>query len=63
MEEVAFPQVVFATDYPQAVRADEECAAYVEAIRMLSPNARAMLEGVNAEKLIPNLTQRLGNRS
>jgi predicted TIM-barrel fold metal-dependent hydrolase len=63
MEEVAFSQVVFATDYPQAVRTDEECAAYVDAIRTLSPNARAMLEGANAERLIPNLRQRLGRRA
>jgi aminocarboxymuconate-semialdehyde decarboxylase len=63
MEEVAFSQVVFATDYPQAVRTDEECAAYVDAIRTLSPNARAMLEGANAERLIPNLKQRLGKQA
>jgi predicted TIM-barrel fold metal-dependent hydrolase len=62
MQEVAFSQVVFATDYPQAVRDDDEVAAYVEAVRALGPNCRAMLEGANAEKLIPNLRERLNGR-
>lgn len=62
MEEVAFSQVVFATDYPQAVRDDTEVANYVTAVRGLSPNARAMLEGANAETLIPDLRQRLAKR-
>jgi predicted TIM-barrel fold metal-dependent hydrolase len=62
MEEVAFSQVVFATDYPQAVRDDQEVADYVKAVRALGPNARAMLEGANAEKLIPDLRQRLAKR-
>jgi hypothetical protein len=59
---VAFSQVVFATDYPQAVRDDDEVARYVAAVRALSPNARAMLEGANAETLIPDLRQRLAKR-
>jgi len=59
MQEVAFSQVVFATDYPQAVRDDVEVAAYVDAVRALGPNCRAMLEGANAEKLIPDLRKRL----
>jgi predicted TIM-barrel fold metal-dependent hydrolase len=62
MQEVAFSQVVFATDYPQAVRDDGEVKAYVEAVRALGPNCRAMLAGANAEKLIPNLRQRLARR-
>ena len=62
MQEVAFSQVVFATDYPQAVRDDGEVAAYVDAVRGLGPNCRAMLEGANAEKLIPDLRQRLAKR-
>ncbi len=62
MEEVAASQVVFATDYPQAVRDDGEVAAYVDAVRALGPNSRAMLEGANAEKLIPNLRERLVKR-
>jgi predicted TIM-barrel fold metal-dependent hydrolase len=62
MQEVAFSQVVFATDYPQAVRDDDEVKAYVDAVRALGPNARAMLEGANAEKLIPDLKKRLARR-
>lgn len=62
MEEVAFSQVVFATDYPQAVREANEVAAYVQAVRSLSPNCRAMLEGANAERLIPDLRARLARR-
>jgi len=59
MQEVAFSQVVFATDYPQAVRDDHEVAAYVDAVRALGPNCRAMLEGANAARLIPDLTTRV----
>ncbi len=62
LQEVALSQTVFATDYPQAVRADEEVAGYVAAVRALGPNARAMLEGVNAEKLIPDLRERIAKR-
>jgi hypothetical protein len=51
-------RVVFATDYPQAVGDDAEVAAYVDAMRALGPQARAVLEGVNAEKLIPDLRAR-----
>ncbi len=59
LQEVALSQTVFATDYPQAVRAPEEVAAYVAAVRALGPNARAMLEGIAAERLIPDLARRL----
>jgi predicted TIM-barrel fold metal-dependent hydrolase len=62
MQETAFSQVVFATDYPQAVRDDGEVAGYVAAVRALGPNCRAMLEGANAEKLIPDLRARLARR-
>jgi predicted TIM-barrel fold metal-dependent hydrolase len=62
MEEVAASQVVFATDYPQAVRDDGEVADYVAAVRDLGPDCRAMLEGANAEKLIPDLRARLAKR-
>jgi predicted TIM-barrel fold metal-dependent hydrolase len=62
MQEVAFSQVVFATDYPQAVRDDGEVAEYVDAVRGLGPNCRAMLEGANAEKLIPDARARLAKR-
>jgi predicted TIM-barrel fold metal-dependent hydrolase len=62
MQEVAFSQVVFATDYPQAVREASEVADYVAAVRALSPDCRAMLGGANAEKLIPDLKERLARR-
>jgi predicted TIM-barrel fold metal-dependent hydrolase len=59
LQEVALSQTVFATDYPQAVRDPQEVADYVTAVRALGPNARAMVDGLNAEKLIPDLKQRL----
>ena len=58
-QELAFSQLVFATDYPQAVREAGEVAAYVEAVRALGANGRALVAGVNAEKLIPDLARRL----
>jgi hypothetical protein len=54
--------VVFATDYPQAVRVDSEVADYVADVRALGPNERAMLEGLNVEKLIPDARARLAKR-
>jgi Amidohydrolase len=63
LQEVALSQTVFATDYPQAVRDADEVAAYVAAVRALGPNARAMVEGLAAERLIPDLSQRLGERA
>jgi predicted TIM-barrel fold metal-dependent hydrolase len=62
MNEVRLSQLVFATDYPQAVRSDQEVKDYVDQVRALGPNERAMLEGVNAEKLIPDLKARLAKR-
>jgi aminocarboxymuconate-semialdehyde decarboxylase len=62
MKEVALTQLVFATDYPQAVRADQEVADYVKQVRELGPNERAMLEGLNVEKLIPDAKERLAKR-
>jgi hypothetical protein len=62
MNEVALPQLVFATDYPQAVRVDQEVKDYVDQVRALGANERAMLEGMNAEKLIPDLGERLAKR-
>ncbi len=59
LQEVALSQTVFATDYPQAVRDPQEVADYVAAVRALGPNARAMVDGLNAEKLIPDMEQRL----
>jgi predicted TIM-barrel fold metal-dependent hydrolase len=57
--ELPSSQVVFATDYPQAVRQDEEVVAYVEAVGALGSGARNIVDGSNAEKLIPNLNKRL----
>jgi|SRR5580704_8476235 len=62
LEELAFSQLVFATDYPQAVREPADVAAYVEAVRGLGGNGRAIAGGVNAEKLIADLPRRLARR-
>ena len=62
IEELAFSQLVFATDYPQAVREPAEVAGYVDAVRGLSANGRALAAGVNAEKLIPDIGRRLAAR-
>ena len=63
LQEVALSQTVFATDYPQAVRDAEEIAGYVAAVRALGPDARAMVDGASAERLIPDLRQRIGKRA
>jgi predicted TIM-barrel fold metal-dependent hydrolase len=60
--ELPASQCVFATDYPQAVRDDDEVAAYVQALRTLGPQARSVLDGANASKLIPNLKSRIAAR-
>jgi predicted TIM-barrel fold metal-dependent hydrolase len=62
LQELAFSQLVFATDYPQAVRDAGEVAAYVEAVRALGANGRALVDGANAEKLIRDLDRRLAAR-
>jgi 5-carboxyvanillate decarboxylase len=62
LQELAFSQLVFATDYPQAVRDAGEVAAYTEAVRALGGDGRALAEGANAEKLIPDLARRLAAR-
>jgi predicted TIM-barrel fold metal-dependent hydrolase len=62
IEELAFSQLVFATDYPQAVRDASEVAAYTDAVRGLGANGRALVAGANAEKLIPDIAQRLARR-
>jgi predicted TIM-barrel fold metal-dependent hydrolase len=59
LQEVPLSQTVFATDYPQAVRDPDEVAGYVAAVRALGPNARAMVDGVSAERLIPDLRKRI----
>ena len=63
MQEVALSQTVFATDYPQAVRYADEVSAYVAAVRALGPDARAMVEGASAERLIPDLKYRIDKRT
>jgi predicted TIM-barrel fold metal-dependent hydrolase len=63
LQEVALSQTVFATDYPQAVREGGEAAAYVAAVRALGPNARAMVDGIAATRLIPDLARRLRKRA
>ena len=59
LAELPSSQVVFATDYPQAVRHVDEIVAYVKAVGGLGSGARKILDGANAEKLIPNLKERL----
>ena len=55
LDELPFLQLVFASDYPQAVREPSEVAGYIDAVRALGGNGRALAAGVNAEKLIPDL--------
>jgi predicted TIM-barrel fold metal-dependent hydrolase len=62
LDELAFSQLVFATDYPQAVREASEVADYTKAVRALGGNGRALTAGANAEKLIPDLGRRLAAR-
>jgi predicted TIM-barrel fold metal-dependent hydrolase len=63
LREIARSQLVFATDYPQAVREPSEVAAYVAAVRALGEDGRTIASGANAEKLIPDLQRRLAARS
>jgi predicted TIM-barrel fold metal-dependent hydrolase len=63
LQEVALSQTLFATDYPQAVRDAHEVANYIAAVRALGPNANAMVDGIAAEALIPDLKQRLAKRA
>jgi len=59
LDELPSSQVVFATDYPQAVHDDDEVAAYINALRRLGTDAQSILDGANAERLIPSLGRRL----
>ncbi len=59
LQELPLSQLVFASDYPQAVREPSEVAAYVAAVRALGDAGRAITSGLNAEKLIPDLKRRL----
>ena len=58
LNEVAASQVVFATDYPQAIRTDQECKEYTDAVRALGEVGETILTG-NTAKLIPDLAKRL----
>jgi predicted TIM-barrel fold metal-dependent hydrolase len=62
LQELALSQCVFATDYPQAIRDPEQVKDYVEAVEQLDPNAHALVHGLNAEKLIPNIKDRVAKR-
>ena len=59
LAELPSPQVLFATDYPQAVRDDDEVTGYIKAVAALGAKARTVLDGANAMRLIPNLNERL----
>jgi predicted TIM-barrel fold metal-dependent hydrolase len=59
LAELPSTQVLFATDYPQAVRDDNEVTAYIKAAAALGVEARKVLDGANALRLIPNLNERL----
>jgi hypothetical protein len=62
LQELALSQCVFATDYPQAIRDPEEVLDYVRAVEVLDPNAHALVHGLNAEKLIPDIRERVAKR-
>jgi hypothetical protein len=57
LAELPTAQVVFATDYPQAVRDDDEVVAYVDAIRALGAEGQTVLAGANVGRLIPRLNE------
>jgi hypothetical protein len=46
----------------QAIRDPQEVVDYVAALRLLDPNANALVDGLNAEKLIPNIRARIAQR-
>jgi predicted TIM-barrel fold metal-dependent hydrolase len=63
LSELPSAQIVFATDYPQAVQVEDEVAAYVAAVRALGAEGRRVVDSSNAEKLIPNLRDRVKARA
>jgi predicted TIM-barrel fold metal-dependent hydrolase len=63
LQELPLSQLVFASDYPQAVREPDQVAAYVAAVRGLGEGGRAIADGANAEKLISDLARRLTARA
>jgi hypothetical protein len=44
------------------VRDADDVAGFVAAVRALGPDARAMVDGASAERLLPDLKQRIGAR-
>jgi predicted TIM-barrel fold metal-dependent hydrolase len=62
LQELPLSQLVFASDYPQAVREPGEVAGYVEAVGALGAGGRALIGGANAAKLIADLPRRLAQR-
>jgi hypothetical protein len=40
----------------------DEVRDYVESVRALDPNCRALTEGLNAEKLIPDIRARIARQ-
>jgi len=60
LAELPIAQTVFATDYPQAAQDSQELADYVAAIRAIGNDARTILDGTNAQRLISNLRERVG---
>jgi len=58
LQELSASQVVFATDYPQSVQDADEVIAYINAVRALGAEACSVVDGANAEKLIPRLQER-----
>jgi predicted TIM-barrel fold metal-dependent hydrolase len=63
LQELPLSQLVFASDYPQAVREPGEVAAYVAAVRALGESGRTVADGANVERLIPDLQRRLAARA
>ncbi|HEX5507955.1 MAG TPA: amidohydrolase family protein [Pseudolabrys sp.] len=58
LAELPASRIVFATDYPQAVRDDAQVVTYIEALRALGPEAQAVVNGEHAHALIPDLVDR-----
>jgi predicted TIM-barrel fold metal-dependent hydrolase len=63
LQELPVSQLVFASDYPQAVREPSEVAAYVAAVRGLDQAGHAIAAGANAEKLIADIKRRVAART
>jgi predicted TIM-barrel fold metal-dependent hydrolase len=55
--EIPAARIVFATDYPQEIRARSAVRDFVQDIRKLAADGAAILEG-NVTKLLPNVTAR-----